>query len=300
MKLRVATFNSENLFARYKFRENMDPLKADGFTINDLAFDLSDEDAKKITAQAIREVDADVICLQEIENLMVLERFNSRYLGRLKYKHRLLIDSHDPRQIDVAVLSRYPFSAIRTHRDERSPDNPNTWLFSRDCLEVEVNANGKALSLYVNHLKSMMGGRDATKERREMQVARVVEIIKERWEGQDYAGNFMILGDFNDYEDAESSLKLLLEHPHLENVVNRLPEADRWTHYYAGGNTYHQLDYVLPSKALSQANPDLPGVMRKGLPFRAERYEGERFPDVGENYPKASDHAPLFWDFALV
>ncbi len=300
MEMRVATFNSENLFARYRFRENLNPLQADGFTVNDLAFDLSDDDAKKITARAIREVDADVICLQEIENLIVLERFNSRYLGALKYKHHILIDSHDPRQIDVAVLSRYPFSAIRTHRGERSPDNPNTWLFSRDCLEVEVNANGKALCLYVNHFKSMIGGRDATKQRREMQVARVAEIIKERWEGRDYAGNFIILGDLNDYEDDKTSLKALLEHPHLENLVNRLPETDRWTHYYADEDEYRQLDYLLPSKALAQANPGPPGVMRMGLPFRAERYEGERFADVGVNHPKASDHAPLYWDFALI
>jgi endonuclease/exonuclease/phosphatase family metal-dependent hydrolase len=300
MNLSVATFNAENLFARYNFRENMDPLGAGGFTINDLAFEVSDEDSKKITARAIREVDADVICLQEIENLTVLERFNSRYLGMLKYKYRLLIDSHDPRQIDVAVLSRYPFSAIRTHRDERTPDNRNTWLFSRDCLEVEVNVNGKSLSLYVNHLKSMMGGREATQKRREEQAARVAAIIKEHWEDRGYAGNFIVLGDFNDYYDAGTSLKALLEHPHLENLVNRLPEAERWTHYYAGGDDYRQLDYLLPSKALAQANAGPPEVMRKGLPFRAERYEGERFPDVGEHHPKASDHAPLYWDFALI
>lgn len=300
MNLRVATFNAENLFARYKFRENFDPLRADGFTINDLAFEVSDEDSKKITAQAIREMDSDIICLQEVENLMVLERFNSRYLGKLKYKYRLLIDGHDPRQIDVAVLSRYPFGTIRTYRDERAPDNPNSWLFSRDCLEVEVKVNRKTLALYVNHLKSMIGGRDATKKRREDQVARVVEIVQERWEDRGYAGNFIILGDLNDYDDADTSLKGFLSHPHLENLVNRLPEAERWTHYYSGGNEYRQLDYLLPSTALAQANPGLPGIMRKGLAFRAERYAGERFPEVGENHPKASDHAPLYWDFSLI
>jgi hypothetical protein len=36
--------------------------------------------------------------------------------------------------------------------------------------------------------------------------------------------------------------------------------------------------------------------MRKGLPYRAERYAGERLTNVGENTPKASDHAPLYMD----
>jgi hypothetical protein len=40
--------------------------------------------------------------------------------------------------------------------------------------------------------------------------------------------------------------------------------------------------------------------MRKGLPYRAERYTGERLPtNVGEDNPKASDHAPLAIDIDL-
>ena len=92
--MRIATFNCENLFARYKFKSNFDPNASDGFTINDLAFDIYDETEKQITAQAIKEVDADVIALEEVESLPVLDRFNSRYLGGMRYQHRMVIDSH--------------------------------------------------------------------------------------------------------------------------------------------------------------------------------------------------------------
>jgi hypothetical protein len=34
--------------------------------------------------------------------------------------------------------------------------------------------------------------------------------------------------------------------------------------------------------------------MCNGLPWRAERYDGEGFEEVGENHPKASGHCPLY------
>ena len=56
--MRLATFNCENLFARFKFKKNVDPTALDGFSINDTAFDLLDEAEKKITAEVISEVNA--------------------------------------------------------------------------------------------------------------------------------------------------------------------------------------------------------------------------------------------------
>jgi endonuclease/exonuclease/phosphatase family metal-dependent hydrolase len=299
MDIRVATFNVENLFARYRFRKRRKTVEANGFGINNLAFDIYDEALKRVTAKAIREVKADVICLQEVENLAVLERFSSTYLPSLKYKYRLLIDSHDPRFIDVAVLSKYPLGNINTHRDERIR---NAWLFSRDCLEVDVDVNGTILSLYVNHFKSMMGGRVKTHARRVEQTTRVAALVDQRWQGKNYEGNFIVLGDFNDYDDPNTGLKPLLTHPGLENVVKRIPGGDdaQWTHYYAKGNEYKQLDYLLLSKSLAAANGVQPVIMRMGMPRRAQKYTGPRFPEVGNNDPKASDHAPVYMDLDLV
>lgn len=295
--MRIATFNCENLFARYKFKSNFDPNASDGFTINDLAFDIYDETEKQITAQAIKEVDADVIALEEVESLPVLDRFNSRYLGGMRYQHRMVIDSHDPRGIDVAILSRYPIVAVRTYRHERNTANTAS-LFSRDCLEARLDVSGKSLTIYVNHFKSMIGGRPQTKPKRVEQANRVAQFITQQW-GPNFDGNFVVLGDLNDYPDADTSLGALLTHQGLVNVIERLPSNDRWTHYYAGGNDYKQLDYLLMSASLAASNPTPPQVMRKGLPYRAVRYTGARFANVGEDNPKASDHAPLAMDIDL-
>ena len=290
-EIRIATFNCENLFARYRFRENFTPT-FNGFQINDLAFDIHDETAKRITAEAIRDVDADIICLQEVENMSVLERFNSRYMPREGYRHRIVVDGNDPRLIDVAVLSRHPFRAVRSARHIRNAAN-TAYLFSRDCLRVDVDCGGRVLTLYVNHLKSMIGGRADTRPRRQEQAEGVHAIIREDW-GAELEGDFAVVGDMNDYPGEGTALGALLDEPNLVNPVDRLPEADRWTHFWAGGGEYRQLDYILLSRSLdARAGEPVPTRNLQGLPWRAERHAGERYDNVGENEPKASDHVPL-------
>lgn len=292
---RVATFNVENLFARYRFKQNEEVYVDDGFTINQMAFDIYNEAEKRVTAQAIKEVNADIMCLQEVESLPVLDRLKSRFLAKSGYDHRILVDCFDPRHIDVAVLSRFPVTGIRTYRHLRSTKTSAS-LFSRDCLEVDFDIKGKPFSVYVNHFKSMIGGRKETRERRLEQVKKVREIIENRW-GKSLDGSFAVLGDFNDYVDAQTSLSDLLDHKHLVNVVERLPKKEQWTHFYAGKKEYRQLDYVLLPKALDgNAGKPTPDIMRKGLPHRAEAYAGPRFDDVGDNDPKSSDHCPVAVD----
>ena len=56
---------------------------------------------------------------------------------------------------------------------------------------------------------------------------------------------------------------------------------------------------MLLSKSLAKASAAEPELMRKGLPLRAKQYAGERFPGVGEDTPKASDHCPMVMDVTV-
>ena len=92
-----------------------------------------------------------------------------------------------------------------------------------------------------------------------------------------------------------------MRQPWLENVVDRMPDPqDRWTHYYKRRNEYKQLDYILLSKSLADANPGVvPEIERRGIPKRPTRYDGPRFAGVDWDKPKASDHCPVVMDLAI-
>ncbi len=301
MALRLATFNVENLFARWKFREGVEPAEANksGWKVDETRFDELSVDEKALTGMAIRELGADVLALQEVESVDTLKHFRAGALGgRKAYPYVAGIDGNDPRLIDVAVLSKLPITHVRSHQHLLDPETKSSTLFSRDCLEVDVALpEGGSLTLFVNHFKSMLGGREETRPKRERQARAVKEIVTERFGSDAGEHPFAILGDFNDYlEDDEqgmTGIAELVRWEELENVVRRLPEEERWTHFWPRGRAYHQLDYLLLSRTLADATPSSPEIMRKGMPLRAERYEGERFVGVGRDNPKASDHCPV-------
>lgn len=311
--VRLATFNVENLFARFRFEADVDPEDAvrDGWDVNETVFRIQDEDSKRLTGLTIKETDADVIALQEVENLDTLKRFRSQYLGGARaYPYAVAIDGNDPRMIDVAVLSRLPVLHVRTYQHLRS--GPSL-IFSRDCLEVDVDVGGRTLMLFVNHLKSMLdqddpeNGRRNTRARRMLQARTVKRIVTDRLGSQPGNQPFVVLGDLNDYPQTDAQgqtgIRGLIQWDQVENVVQRLPTEERWTHYFPGLGSllegYRQLDYLLVSRSLAAATQALPTIVRNGLPTGATRYTGPRFDGVGEVWPKASDHCPVVIDLEL-
>ena len=149
-----------NPFARFRFKSNADSYVAvkDGWRSDQTKFAVNDEESKHITGALLNDVNADVLCLQEVEGFDVLKRFRSQYLGgHGAYPYGLVIDGNDPRRIDVAVLSKLPIVSARSW--QRLPYGRG-YVFSRDCLECDVEMpDGSLLTVYNNHFKSIIGGR---------------------------------------------------------------------------------------------------------------------------------------------
>lgn len=303
--IRVATFNVENLFARWKFNKGIDPDEANqrGWIVEEAFFDELGKEDKTLTAKAIKEIDADVLCFQEVENVETLKKFRTDFLGGISaYEYVAGVDGNDRRLIDVAVLSKRPITRIRTHQHLRN--KAGVEVFSRDCLEVDVDVDGTSVTLFANHFKSMINTREETRPKRELQAAEARKIIEGRFGSNPGSEKFIVLGDLNDYpeedDQGKSGLTKLVEWDQVENVIDRITDPeDRWTHYWSKGNDYKQLDYLLLSKSLAEASDGPPEIMRKGAPKRATAYPGPHFDGVGHDRPKASDHCPMVMEIEV-
>ena len=309
--IRLATFNCNNLFQRFKFGSgvNQSQIINEGWLANTLDAQLFNETEKALTAAAIMETKADIIALQEVESMNTLRLFRDRYLGgRQNFPHGILISGNDPRLINVAVLSKYPIGSIETHVDEWDEEFQRP-LFKRDCLECDiVISSGNKIRIFVNHFKSMYdkddpcNGRSKSMKERSRQAHRVKEIVLERFPagGDMYA----ILGDFNDYLETDtqgiSAIKDLVGWDKVVNVMDRLSMEERWTIYFEGNEqcgqaaTYKQLDFILLSKSLAENNQSaIPTIIRKGIQRSATLYKGPRFEGIGDVTPRSSDHCPV-------
>jgi predicted extracellular nuclease len=363
MSLRIATFNVENLMNRFDFSGFRNELLRDRtlslYQIEDEAqyrhmeqarlLSLTD-DTRQLSALAIAETRADILCLQEVDNIESLRAFEYGYLYKMigeGYRQKLTTAGNDSRGIDVAVLMReqtrdgQPIDFVRmtSHAaltyEEAGIFNedlaalglqPNERVFRRDCLEVDLRVAGKPFTLYVVHFKSMGGprdgrpGREVTMPVRDAEARATRHIIEQRF-GKDHATQkrWAICGDFNDYRErvlvggdgqsgysfdvvreARSSLDGLLDDGFCENVVERLPELERWTLYHTRGPQERhlcQLDYILLSSGLAHHNGlAKPEIVRGGQPFRTvfpPGQEVQRYPRTGWDRPKASDHCPV-------
>jgi endonuclease/exonuclease/phosphatase family metal-dependent hydrolase len=223
VKIRIGTFNLNNLFSRFNFEAAITELKKPGASsAMTIRYEFTDLETCRIRtfmgrlvtpknikekqeiAERIITMDADVLAVQEVEDINILKDFNAKHLGNL-YPYRVLIEGNDPRFIDVGVLSKLPIGAVTSHQTAVHPDAPNKTVFGRDLLEVEIwdkERKRKLFTLYNNHLKSHYGdsnnggqGKIDNDQRRRQQAETVHAIVASR---QNKNAKYVIAGDMND------------------------------------------------------------------------------------------------------
>jgi endonuclease/exonuclease/phosphatase family metal-dependent hydrolase len=252
------------------------------------------------TAQVIKDIRADILCIVEVEDRPTMKSFDAQMLGS-RYPYDLLIDANDPRGIDVGLYSKFPFGTIRTHMFDKEGKSV---IFSRDCLEVEILLpNQKSLHILCNHFKSRGYDADNTADKKRERQAKAVAKILETYDlEKDWV---VVAGDFNDNPES-SPLQPLLTVPSLYNVLELEFKDDpmkRWTYHF---DKFEQIDFILVSKPLKECFHKA-GVIRQGLfdlkkmttasngkvPVEKEYDSVKKWADA------ASDHGAVWAEFSL-
>ena len=253
------------------------------------------------TARVIKEVEADIQAVVEVENRVTLKEFNDeivRQVGGTPFEHVMLIDGNDQRGIDVGLMTRdgFPIGLMRSHVDDKQPNG--SLIFSRDCPEYCITTpSGKRLWVLVNHFKSKgFGVTSASNAKRRAQATAVKEIYKRlKSDGEKHV---VVLGDFND-TPASAPLKPLIDDTDLKDVSEHSEFNDGgYPGTFGGATKNNKIDYILVSPDLFSKVKD-GGIFRKGAWPGVRPKKWDTFPELKKPIQAASDHQAIWADIDI-
>jgi endonuclease/exonuclease/phosphatase family metal-dependent hydrolase len=227
----VAFWNVENLFDEFVDRRVPE---------SDVFGRASVQEKLRKDATILRQLNADIVGLMEVENRGVLRELCQDHLDGLGYRYYALYEETDSRGIDVALVSRRPFMAY-------SFDVPE---FDRGILAARFQLGGEPLYVVVNHWKSRFGGGEELRLNCARRVASLVQEIIPGLEGRPVP--IIVGGDLND-DDTDASV-VHLESIGLTNTLKDLPPETRWTLPYDNRDEqrviYNGFDHILVNDEL--------------------------------------------------
>jgi endonuclease/exonuclease/phosphatase family metal-dependent hydrolase len=227
----------------------------------------SDASKTKIK-QSLLAIKADVVALQEIGTTNALmELCNALASVGLKYPYREHARGHDP-IINVAVLSRYPITARRSHTNESFLLYGRRLRVSRAFAEVDISLTPQySFTLITAHLKSRRIAPEGDEGEIRLEEAKILrEIISQRLSATPNL-NLVVLGDLNDVKDSPTvrtimgrgNTALIDTRPAERNGDDQPHENPRfdppwitWTHYYGKEDSYSRVDYILLSAGMAK------------------------------------------------
>jgi len=223
-------------------------------------------EAKAKIRESIRAMKPDVIALQEMGSTNALlelqSSLRSEGLDLPYWEHVGGADTN----IHVAVLSRFPFSAVHAYTNEHFLLSGRRFRVSRGFVEVDVQVNSNySFTLLTAHLKSKRPV--ATADEAEMRLEEA-KLLREKVDARLAANpnhNLVVLGDLNDTKDSPSTKavigrgrhKLIDTRPAEQNEDSELPAGREprnvtWTHYYSKDDTYSRIDFLLLSPGMAR------------------------------------------------
>ncbi len=270
-QFKIATYNILNLFDT-----DDDPYR------NDNTMSPKSRAELENVAKVLRELDADVVAFQEVENRGYLQRFLDVFVPELHYKNIVHFEGNNVRGIDVCLASRIPVGPVTSHRHVGfSGPNGKVRHFERDVLAVTLQPEGaKPFEVWVVHLKSNFGGREYAEDIRVAEATQLRKMLDTRLKDDPRAA-IILCGDFNDTWDSRTLQTIVGEGKNaMSAFFDELSEPQRIT--YNRGQHRSMIDFLLATPAM------------------AKRFEKGSYairPGTVEN--SGSDHNPVHATFKL-
>lgn len=199
--LKIASYNVENLFDLQKNgNEYVEYIPNTKSNWNAMTYKIK----LKNIAKVIKDIDADIIGLEEIESLQALKdlRFTLKQNG-LYYQYYKIADYKNT-TTKVAILSKIPFVYTNEIAVQAS------YKF-RNILEAKFKINNQDLFILVNHWKSKSGPES-------MRIISAKKVLKRTYElGTDK--NIILLGDFNSHYEENILFKRNRKHNDTNGVT---------------------------------------------------------------------------------
>ncbi len=194
-KLTVASYNVENFFDVFD-----DPYTDDDGT------EVKPRPLIEAIANTLKAIDADVVCIQEVENEPALQAMVNELMPDRGYRFVTVLKGNDGRGINLGIISRLPIISVTSHRwlTLTNPAAPNrTWSFSRDLMRIDLDlGNDQTLTVYNVHLKSNRdseGDPNSSFHRTAEAIALKTQVLNQLEQNSDAL--ILAMGDFNsDYQ----------------------------------------------------------------------------------------------------
>jgi endonuclease/exonuclease/phosphatase family metal-dependent hydrolase len=266
-----------------------------------LDWDWSDDVVERklsVIASAILHVNngrgPDILALQEVENVAILERLRSGYLGAANYLPAILIEGYDIRGIDVAFLSRLPLASEPTlHPLPPAGIDPRRYDDTRGILEATFRLpDDSLLTGFAVHFPAPFH----PTEMREIQYQQLNDLKTSL--PADRAA--FAAGDFNTTarEDREKRMLQRFVRPLWTVVHDQGCTGCKGTQYYPPDDSWSYLDMILWAPPENRG-ADATWSIRAGSFTIANKGPGQATPEARPasfELPKGSgvsDHWPL-------
>ncbi len=254
--------------------------------------------ARAKVRESILAMRPDVLAVQEMgRESALLELRASLKAEGLDFPYWEHVKGYDT-NIFVAVLSRFPITARRSHTNLSFLLGGRRFFVSRGFAEVDIRVNERySFTLLAAHLKSRRPVPEADEAELRLAEARLLRNRIEELLTANPRANLAVMGDLNDTYNSPST-KLIVgprgprrlvdtrpaerngdNLPHPTNP-NYFPRNITWTHYYGVEDSYSRIDYILLS----------PGMAREWV-------SNETFIVTVPNWGLGSDHRPIVATF---